>query len=428
MWKKVLRKNRKIAFLIIIYRILLDLVYVNIINQHYLYSGFLNEASFKSTFVSVIELIVYMPLFFRYFKRDGFANYTVLLLGLIYFIPGTSLMCFMPMSMGMLLAWNIFWASLLFFGIQNFKIQLPKILFGHCKIYGYMIVLIFCITVLYISYKYTGFRFLITFTDEYSLRAEQRSYEIGTILNYIYSMSSMVISLMICICCVWKKYLIAITLLIVQVFNFSIGGHKTYLLFAVLAILMGCLYQKFYNKIKDLILLYGLIAVLLMELTEYLFHHTFYLTANISRRVLFVPQILNYYYYDFFSKNEFDYFRQGPLRLLGIQSAYEKGISLIIGEIYVGENCNACNGLFSEAYSNMGIIGVMILPIILLIILRIVEYMVKEIDRSVLVFLAFTCSYIFGSGNISTGLLSNGIIICVVLCMVLKGKRNVTDG
>lgn len=415
-----MKENRKIIFFIIVYRLLLDLVYAKIISPNYFYSGFVDNSSVESTFISLMQVVIYIPFFIKCFSKDGFTNYVVLLLGILYFIPGTSLMRFIPMSAKMLFAWNVFWLFLLFLGTQNYVLKVPQFILNNCRIFGYMLVVIFCMTVLYVSYKYTGFRFLITFTDEYSLRAEQRSYEVGKLLSYIYTMSSTVISLMICMFSVKKNYIMAVLLFLVQIFNFSIGGHKTYLLFAVLAMMLGCLYEKFYKVFKDIILLYGVIGVLLMECIEKLLFGTFYLSANISRRVLFVPQILNYYYYDFFTKNEFDYFRQGPLRLLGFSSRYEKGISLIIGEKYIGENCNACNGLFSEAYSNMGIIGVVILPIILLVVLLTIEYLLKGMERSTLVFFAFLCAYIFGSGNISTGLVSNGIIAGIIVCMFLK--------
>lgn len=424
----MLKKNSQVIFLIFIYRLLLDFVYTNIISPNYGYSNFINNATAESTFISIIQLIIFVPFFIKYFSEDGFVYYTIILLGLMYFIPGTSLMRFIPMKLNMVFVWNIFWIILMFFGSKNYKIQFSKILLNNSKMYGYIIILIFCLAVLYVSYKYTDFRFLITFTDEYTLRTEQRGYTLGLFLQYIYSMSSTVISLAICIFSSRKRYLLVIILFSIQIFNFSIGGHKTYLLLSVVAIVVGCVYHKFYSKVKDLIIIYGFIGILLMECIENLIFQTFNLTANISRRVFFVPQLLNYYYYDFFSNNEYDYFRQGPLRFFGISSEYDKDIALIIGETYMDEPSNACNGLFSEAYANMGILGVIILPIFLLLILFIIENIVNGIERNVVIFVAFTCAYIFGSGNISTGLLSNGIIVSILVCELLKSKRSTVYG
>lgn len=420
--------DKYIMFSVILYRILLDVVYVITVNRYYLYSGFLNQSSFSSLFFSYLHVIIYFPFIKRSFKKERFTEYVLLLLGLIYFIPGTSLMAFIPMKMEMLLAWNIFWLCLFLtdIGISHIRmlrIKITGITIRNKWLFGIALGFLFCTVVMYISYRYTNFRFLITFRNEYELRAEQRGYTMGRLLKYLYGMSPILISSMLCMACTQKRYWLAFILMIVQVFSFAIGGHKFYLLVAVLAIMIGCLYEKVYKRFGNATVLCGLISMLMIEIFERIVLGTFKLSANISRRVLFLPQLLNYFYYDFFSRNPFVYFRQGILRWLGAESEYSENISLIIGETYVGENCNANNGLFSEAYSNFGILGCVILPFLLVLILKLLEIWIRGQDNSIILFFAAACALIFGSGNISTGLLSNGIIVTALFFMLFRGQR-----
>lgn len=419
-----------ILFLVISYRILLDVIYVITVNYYYAYYGFLNNSSIQSFFFSYLHMVYFLPFISMSFKRKEFAEYVILFLGLLFFIPGTSMMAFVPMKTGMLFAWDVFWICLFLANAGMGHIGVINkfyITVRNKRIFAIGLGCFFCIVVMYVSYKYTDFRFLITFTNEYVLRAEQREYAMGTILQYLYGMSTTLISTIICLAGTRKKYWLVVTLMIVQIFSFSIGGHKFYLLLSVLAIMTGCMYEIVYKKFGNVAVLCGLISVLLAEIFERSILGTYRLSANISRRVLFVPQHLNYCYYDFFSKNPFDFFRQGILRWLGAESNYKKGIALTIGEAYVGENCNANNGLFSEAYSNLGILGCVILPFSLVIILRLLQRCVRGQDNSVIVFFAATCALIFGSGNISTGLLSNGIIITALFFWLFRNHKKVEN-
>ena len=90
--------------------------------------------------------------------------------------------------------------------------------------------------------------------------------------------------------------------------------------------------------------------LLILGLIEYIVTKSMVVDGLIIRRAFFLPQRLNYYYYEFVSQNGPDYFRQGLIRHFGFKSRYGMRITNIIGEIYFGSSNNSANnGLFSFA-------------------------------------------------------------------------------
>jgi len=104
------------------------------------------------------------------------------------------------------------------------------------------------------------------------------------------------------------------------------------------------------------------------------------ITHLFIRRVMFVPNMLNFRYYEFFSEHEPDYFRTSILRLFGFQSPYGS-VARTIGKYFSGsDDLAANNGLFSDAIANLGVVGVVIMPLAVLLILKTLDAVSEDID------------------------------------------------
>ena len=82
---------------------------------------------------------------------------------------------------------------------------------------------------------------------------------------------------------------------------------------------------------------------------------------------MYVPALLDSYYYEFFSNNSPTYFAQDKiLSRLGLKSPYSRPVSRVIGDVYANGS-NANTGLFGDAFSNLCNYSVVIYPVIFLI-------------------------------------------------------------
>lgn len=409
-------------------KLLLDIVFVYIIASRYSYYGFVMESNYVKTIMAWIEIFVVIPFLYRYLEKKRLREYVMIFLILMYYIPGVSFYQHVQVDNHMFLLWNCFWLELFFWTSIKRSIKYNQIPCLISRFAGVGVVLLISIIVICISWRYVGLRMIITFTNEYSLRAEERQIVLPIVLEYLYSMSPIILSLGIVFTILRRNYVGLCLLVAVQILNFSIGGHKTILLLTIISVMIGLFWERLEKKYGNIFLVFLFAFELVFEIVVYLLTGKIGVTANISRRVYFIPQLLNIFYYDFFTIHKVDYYAQGPGRILGLKSIYDVPVSNLISNIYFGMDGNSNNGLFSEAYANMGAVGCFVLPIVILIILSILELGMRNKNNTVVLLFSFFCAFIWGSGNITTGLITNGLLMAALIISISpsmddKGKR-----
>lgn len=415
------KRYRGSGCICIIYKLMLDLVFVFIIADRYRYYGYQIEGGGAKTVIAWVGVLVILPFFSRYLRQNNLREYVMVFLLLMYYIPGLSFYQFVHVDNKMYLLWNLFWIELIMLTSLKRVINCNDIPYIAGRIIGIGFVVFLCALVVYISWKYTNLRMTITFTNEYALRAEEREIVLPSLIRYLYSMAPVVISIGIGIAALRRNWFLLILGIGIQVLNFSIGGHKTILLLTIISVAIGLEWEKLYAKFGNTFLTYIFILELVCENIVYILTGKYTLTDNISRRVYFEPQILNLFYYDFFSSHHFDFYAQGPARILGISSTYDTPIANIISKIYYGTDGNANNGLFSEAYSNMGGLGCIYLPLFIVVVIFCLEICLRGKNKSVVLLFAFLCAYMWGSGNITTSLITNGLLLGALIIYVSPG-------
>jgi hypothetical protein len=134
--------------------------------------------------------------------------------------------------------------------------------------------------------------------------------------------------------------------------------------------------------------------------------------------------MLNAYYFDFFINNTPDYFRQSILKYIGIQSPYPD-IRHMIGSIYFSRpEMGANSGLISDAITNFGVIGIVIMPIMIAIALRFFDNCVKGLNKRFYVALCVLVSYYFISSFFFTILLTHGFLaLCIVFYILPRDSK-----
>lgn len=406
---------------VILFRIMLDVVYEQIINQYFHYAGFVNKQENFSLLKSWLLLLLLFPFVSKVLKKGLFSSNIIILLFLISYVPMTSLFRFIPPTSYFYIIFTLYWLTLfiLYLVIPKISLKLPNFRKG-MPAELWAVLLILCLSVLLVSGIYHGFRLTIDLSDVYTLRAEQRAAKYHAVFSYLLPAAGNILPVFLVYFLTKKNYKWSAFLAITIIFNFSTGGHKS-ILFKLILVFVGFVIFNYKTIYKYS---WFLVSLLLAALVEFNFFNSIAISNFVIRRVMYIPGRLNYYYFDFFSKNPSDFYFQGFLGRLGFQSSYNKPLQRIIGENYYGtEAMNANNGLFSDAYANMNVYGVLFLPLILVIIFKLADSVSKGLDVRLLFLptIAFVMS--FNAGFFSSVLLTNGIALLMLSLFLYPRKR-----
>lgn len=421
-----MRKIKRYSILLFfVFKLFLDFIYQYYVGKQRMYYGYTLDSGLGKTIFMWVALIIYIPLGLRWLYSDRFKDKLLFFLSSIYYIPGLSTYQYTFVKPEMVLSWMFFWWLLFLLGSIPPVTFRPNLFLRKGRLILYCIFLLVIAVVLFYSWKYTGFRMTITFTNEYALRSEERAIVMPTLVQYLYSSAPVLLTMGMAVSAIRKQFLAAFCLLFMQLLYFSIGGHKTVLIMMLIAIGIFFCGKYCKEKYRNLFILLAMVGELIMEVLTQLLHISS-LTDNISRRVYYTPQWLNIFYFDYTTQNGFDYFAHGMGRFIGTNSVYTKPLANLISLQYFGTDGNANNGMFSEAYSNLGYFGCLFLPIFLILIIYILGYFVKGKSYTITTLFAFICAYIWGSGNIATGLLTNGLFICAI-CLFMVNREGVRE-
>ena len=93
-----------------------------------------------------------------------------------------------------------------------------------------------------------------------------------------------------------------------------------------------------------------------------------------------------------------------------------ENIQFILGEYAIGEySARANNGLFSDAYMNLGLIGVLIYPVIIAFFLRILDGAVEGLSARILFVVTIYVGFVLLGMTLTAAMLTSGLIFLVFL-------------
>lgn len=406
---------------LVLYKLLLDWNYVAIVAEYFGYESFglvYDNYPIKQT-CSIISLILITPLINRIYKMEDHTIYRcmVLLFTFVSFIPNLSFITFSDFPLKYCLSWWAYW--IIFYLAAAFfpNIKLTKNKSGSNKII-YVYLFILSLAVILVSGVYTGFRFHFGLEDVYDLRFEERTYNIPVIVSYVITAAGTILPIILLYFMEQRKKVLAFIISIVILLNFGIGGHKSVLLGLIVSLIFYFIYRP--KFLRYLVWLFIIISGL--ALFEYYQFKTFYVGTMMIRRGFFVPALLNFDYYDFFTQHSPDFFHQSFLRHLGFTSEYKEPISLIIGERYLNPGCFANNGLYSDALANFGLLGVLIFPLIIVFIIKFLDSCAKGVKAKYVIVPCMMICMSFMSTNLMTSLLTGGTIFVMILLYFFPQK------
>ena len=390
-----------------LFRVLLDYLYVYVICGPYAYQGFHFEFNASRLFISWLLVFAIIPFAVSRYQKLSFQSTVPYLLIFLAYIPATTMYAYMETPF-MLLFVSYFLLLMIFTDI------LPDIQFKAHRTFDEQLIkaasIIVVFFMLYIWARYAGFRINFNLYEVYEYRRIMRSSNVPRVLAYLLAMTKVLFPALAIWAFSMNRKLICSVLVAAQFIGFFIDGSKSAVFSLVIAFMGFLVLRKNTERVKWLlpILSFGSLVAIL----EAIAMHSFALAGLIIRRVYFVPAQLNYAYYDFFSQNTPDFFMQGPLRLLGFHSQYSEPIQILIGKVYFHvDQVSANNGLFSDAYANLGILGVFVMPLIIAVFLNVLDACTEGLPKELLVAPLITVSINLLSSSFFTLLLTHGYLV-----------------
>jgi oligosaccharide repeat unit polymerase len=170
-----------------------------------------------------------------------------------------------------------------------------------------------------------------------------------------------------------KRWFIVFLLMLIVLCFFTIQANRVMLFFLGIALIAGMM-----KKIDNRHIAGGLLIVSLLIFIEVLIApDNGKIATSFFTRFSVIPNRLGENYYDYFLKNEPDYFRlhfPRLMKLMGLSSPYSNpSIGNLIGREFYSRTMNANTGLFGSAMLNFGVIGSLVEPILVVLLLRLID-------------------------------------------------------
>ena len=412
---KFLNKDIVIICLIVLYRLLFDYIYTRFTNPVWGYVGFDNKETNSSLLISWAVLFVLTLLVIPYFKsKESFFPELIILFFVMRVVPFTTLIRFVNTPINLTFLFFIYFALL--FLLTRF-VKMKQVPLGGIKgsksddSFLYLGLFFFSAIIIFISGYYAGFRFHLTFNDVYDLRHEASNFHIPTIIRYAWSPATNILPFLFVYFMQKKKFSVCLFIVFVILLNFSINGMKSTIFKLLICIFFSVVSFKDYKCY--FIPLF--IAILLITITEGFLWDSQIIHDMVIRRAFFIPALLDTYYYDYIAHN-------GPM----FYSRTGTAIQYIIGDVYFNApemDCN--NGLFSDAFMNLGAVGCLIYPVILAFLFRICASAFREVEKGLVVFAAMMMSYTLEGSELTTGLLTHGLFLfCVFMYLISRKNKS----
>lgn len=251
-------------------------------------------------------------------------------------------------------------------------------------------------------------------------------FNLPTIFRYLFSWTKCINSMLMVYFIIKRKPIGVIACIIAQILAYGINGMKFTLFIGFVTFIIACLPKFDILKVGNISL--GAITVFAMlAVLEYVVFHKWYLASIVAMRILFIPNRLGFLYFDFFTTHTPDYFRGSFLRYLGFQTPYPN-LQYYISEYYTGSmESGSNNGLIADAMTNLGLIGIVVFPVILIIILKILDWTMQNLDVRIKVSQAVSQTLIIISTFLFPMLLTDGLLILMVLFNAMKRDGKVCD-
>jgi len=248
----------------------------------------------------------------------------------------------------------------------------------------------------------------------YEIRSLNKAVDIG-LSRYLINWTGYILNpLLIGFLLVSRRWIPLSFVIIMQIVLFSLTGTKIYLMLIPFCIIMVTLVRR-KNWLTYSVL--GLICLVLIGT----FMEGAILGDIIIRRSLFVPALVSFNYYDYFSHLEPLYLSAHHIFNILVNYPYDIGPTFLIGQAYLyhNVNTNANTGILADAYINFGFWGFLIWGMLLGLICHLVDSVSTGKDIRIVASGICGLTIIFTESALLTALVTGGILFAIIAIYLL---------
>jgi hypothetical protein len=271
-------------------------------------------------------------------------------------------------------------------------------------------------TVVLMVYWHQGVSFTLDLKSVYEIRSEYVAANIpfsGYLWNW---MAYIVNPIFMALFVTRRRWFLVALVSIVQIWLFSATGIKTYL-FSPLLVLVLMWIVKQRNPLASLGI--GLACVVLVGVLSYLLIDDLWVSSLLTRRFLFVPAQLSFFYYGFFSMNEPVFLSHSILRFF-LDYPYHLDPPHLIADVFFNKpQMGSNNGIVGDAYMNFRLLGLILWALLLGIILKLIDSCSKGIDIRVAVAAIAMPAITLTNSALLTNLLTHGLLLSLFILYLM---------
>lgn len=376
-----------------------------------------NFLFFRYSFASILVIINLVAL--AKIELTGFIYSILMVVMVILLIPSALLYSsYENINPLIFFSHNLFFYSLIFF--SKIKIKIPIKKFKNRASFHLLLIITILGIMPYLRYlPYINLKNLL-FKEIYETRDVFK--KVGDMyLGYTYSwFNKIILPTLLAFAIFYKKKLVIVFSVVLLVFLFLLGAHKTVLIgIGALLLTYKLKYNQFVNYFAK-----ALIILTSISLFLYVFFDYSYLSIYTIRRGLFIPALLDVAYFDLF-ENNYLYWSESFFKGI-IKNKYDVLHPYLIGDKYFNQpKMAANNGIVSDGYMNAGMLGVIINIVFISMYFSIINSL-KISNKFFGLYLLLLVLII--SSSLTTLLLTHGaIILLIVSVFFLKGTEEEFD-
>lgn len=415
-------KKSKTFISILVYKTIIELIYVYAISPQYSYSGLTFHPNYLYCFFSYLSLsLILFTLSISKRKNNAPSQYLFYFLLLFVYIPLSSYFWLNNQS----ITYFIF-VTLCIFLIRIF-ILLPRIKVAFIKENSDLVMKIIFFSYIIISVFMIIRRGGIDsrafdFDTIYELR-EENNMSSG-ILGYILNWNVKAIApFFMAIFFYEKKFLKLFVVCTLQLLYYLSFGNKAFL-FSIFVVLMTSILIRYSDFLLKFSVFFSLANVISFLLKEFL--NIDFLLRAIPYRMIYISSQIQFQYYTFFKVHEKLHFSETLIgKIFGITNNYGIPIPILISRVFSGnyENNSYSNtGIFSDAYANGGLTIMTVVTVAFSFLLITVDSIASNVPLQITIPAFSYIMFVINDTPLLTTLLTGGFALMIVLLYILSSS------
>lgn len=403
-------KNFKNLIFFIIYKLSLDLSYIIFVSKFYEYAGFYLDFNKIKYLFSLLVLIVIFMIIPKAKEKPSSIFINVHFIVMI--IPILTIYAFMDLSttfFTMIIISFIFQIILLKV-LSNFRVI--KIKHSNKVLYSVLFAMTSLVYIVMIAYNGMPSINTLNILNVYEFRGNV-SYPM--FMGYLVPWQAKIINPFLIATSYYKKNRkILLIATVMQVLLYMLTGQRSFLFIIIAIFLIMKVVEK--GKILSNSSKFASIGII-CSLAVFIISKSLLIPSITIRRLLFVPAINKFYYFDFFSNNNLLFFSGNRIGdILGLKYEYPLSVPNLIGQIYMGNpETNANTGYLADAYANLGFFGMIVFSLIFVVILKIIDSLSFKVGKEITIGLSIFSIMSLNDVALLTSILTGGLGLLIIV-------------